>query len=128
MLSNAAEVITFDCTEDVAGSHAANPEIVNLAVVATMDLSVMAHVRELRVGTVVLPDALLRMVKYDDCFDVDCSFDAFIIRGQVTDLHAAVLALSERFEVRTCFAGLEPATDRDTRIFTDRELGPLRMS
>lgn len=126
LLSNSAEVITFACTENVAESNAATSEVVTAAIVATMDLSVMAKVRALQVGPLLLPNGLLRMVKYDDCFDVDCCFDAGAIKGQVMILHAAVLNLSERFEARTCFAGLEPASDLNTRFFTDREIGPLR--
>ncbi len=128
LLSNSAEVVSFECTESVAGSNAATSEIVDAAVDASMNLSVMANVRALRIGTLMLPNALVRMVKYDDCFDVDCSFDAAAIKGQVMGLHAAVLDLSERFEVKACFAGLDPAADNDTRLFTDREIGPLKMN
>jgi hypothetical protein len=41
-------------------------------------------------------------------------------------LHAIASAIAVQIHASSFYGGLEPATDRDTRLFTDSDLGPLR--
>jgi hypothetical protein len=125
LLSKSAEVVTFECTEDVGEASANRGEILRAAIASMLDLSILAHVRQFEMGQAVIPSALVRMVKCGINFDIDVSFDANMCALDVANLQAHVLQIAEEFSIMLCYAGLEPAADSETRFFTNQEIGPL---
>jgi hypothetical protein len=125
LLGNAEEVVSVQCTENRESETGDIVEILRTAIASPFDLSVMVRVRKLRIGDTELPDALIRMVKYDGSFDVDCSFDSDFMCGRVAYLQTYLCQIADEFGVPSYFAGMDPAVDPETRFFSNRETGPL---
>ena len=72
----------------------------------------------------------IRAVKTAEGFDVELSIDLDEIAELVT-LVRALFSFAQRLAsvhgAKTFYAGLEPACDLDTRIFTENTLGPFRF-
>ncbi len=79
----------------------------------------------------VVADVALRLLKTrDDRFDVEFNFDADDVSELAMlapGLHSLARRLGRLHPVPGYFAGLEPAADEDTRLFTGESLGPLRF-
>ncbi|MCG8554618.1 MAG: hypothetical protein MJD61_04915 [Proteobacteria bacterium] len=79
---------------------------------------------------VVLGDVHVRCLRYDgDFYDVEINFRlkdsvAPSTKALVEALHAFACRLADHAGVESYFAGLEPAADEDTRIFTGKDEGP----
>ncbi|WP_282418105.1 hypothetical protein [Polyangium sp. 15x6] len=77
-----------------------------------------------------VPDVGIRVVRVPAGFDVELSIDLDDIAdpgalARALFSHAQRLAAAH--EVTSFYAGLEPASDEDTRLFTGSELGPYRF-
>jgi hypothetical protein len=80
----------------------------------------------------MIPDVALRLLMHGgERVDVEVNFDIDDV-SQVSDLvpglHNLARRLGARHVVVDYYAGLEPAVDDDTRIFSGESLGPLRFS
>jgi hypothetical protein len=80
---------------------------------------------------IILPQALLRSIKYNEGVDVELSF----VEIPSIDICCVMLAmqaygdsLSKKFSMAEFYGGLEPAEDVDTRYFTGEYVGPLGLS
>lgn len=91
----------------------------------------------IRIGEFVLPalgtitDAAIRVLHVDAAWDVELNFDLDDLAAPellTSALHEFARTLAERHGVTLYYAGLEPAVDEDTRLFTGLVLGPLRLS
>jgi hypothetical protein len=131
-VSMARDVTVISSAEDA--ELMVNNRLVFSAMESSLDaeggLIVMAELHELRVGEITLPSVLLRIVRYDGTFDLDFTFDAHElvntnVGSVMQSLHMAGKKLSERFNARSFFGGMEPASDANTRYFTDSNIGPL---
>lgn len=75
----------------------------------------------------------IRVLCYgDSIYDVEVNFTIGDIESVersrlAEDLQAFAMKLTESIGSTTFFAGLEPASDEDTRIFTGNQLGPLYL-
>ena len=79
---------------------------------------------------VTIPMLLLRCVKYANQFDVDFSFDLdpaadALVFFTMRNLHSFAIDVANRINIKDFFGGLEPASDIETRYFTNLETGPL---
>lgn len=84
----------------------------------------------LNIAGCIIPSVLLRLVKYEDQYDIDFNFDESDIAdvgaaALMKKLHGYISELGKGYQVRDWFGGIEPASDEDTRYFTGSELGPL---
>jgi hypothetical protein len=88
----------------------------------------LAHVT-MECGAV--PNVGLRLLRTgDDRFDVELNVDLDDVDSPAalaSALHALARGLAGRNAVTSYFAGLEPAADEDTRLFTGETEGPLRF-
>lgn len=79
----------------------------------------------------VVPDVALRLLKTGkDCFDVEFNLDVDDVAQLISlasGLHSLARGLAQRHSVGSYFAGLEPAADEDTRLFTGESLGPFQF-
>ena len=85
--------------------------------------------KNMRVGKYLLSLVGLRMIKYENLFDVDVNFDfdtedkreiSLIIKSW----HEYSINLSKEFDIKFFFGGMEPASDKDTRYFSNEKAGP----
>lgn len=83
---------------------------------------------------IALGDVHVRLLRYDDVYDVEVNFR---LRHATAPSHDAVVdalygfaaSLAEANGIDAYFAGIEPASDEDTRMFTGKERGPyFRLS
>ena len=81
------------------------------------------------VGTV--PDVALRLLKTrEGDFDVEFNLDTDDVPRMnrlTSGLHTLAANYAKRHSISQYYAGLEPAADKATRIFTGEALGPLRF-
>ncbi|MCC6997779.1 MAG: hypothetical protein IT370_24390 [Deltaproteobacteria bacterium] len=90
-----------------------------------------------RLGTFVLPglgpvaNVALRVLHLGAVWDVELNLDLDDVAAPelLTDaLHELAQTLAERHDVACYYAGLEPAIDEDTRLFTGPVRGPIHLS
>lgn len=80
----------------------------------------------------ILNDVHLRLLRYNDCLDVEVNFEMESVTGKggyefQRDLCDFASSVAENSGVSTYFGGLEPAADKDTRLFTGLLLGPVKL-
>jgi hypothetical protein len=70
----------------------------------------------------------IRVIQYEGKFDLELSFDSGKQAG-LTHLKLSVFFsdLAHKYHVEQVYGGFEPASDVDTRIFTDLALGPVQL-
>ncbi|WAS96430.1 hypothetical protein [Nannocystis punicea] len=92
---------------------------------------VSVRLSDATMGCRLVPNVGLRLLKTgDDCYDVEVNLDLDDVDEPSTiasALHDFARDLARRNDVASYFAGLEPAADEDTRIFTGETQGPLRF-
>ncbi len=94
------------------------------------DVTVLIIIENLTLGSLTLPKVQLRLLKYDNYYDIDFNFDSNRTKDiskatLIKQLHTQVKKLALSCNVTSFFGGVEPASDEDTRYFTNVELGPL---
>jgi len=96
------------------------------------DVTILIRLKKIKIGEITIPLVLLRLVKYDDQFDVDFNFDHSEIQYLpqsmiIKELHKRISEIAKENGVISWFAGIEPASDEETRYFTNEEIGPLQL-
>ncbi len=94
------------------------------------DACLYVKIRELKIDNVNIACVLLRLVKYGKQFDIDFNFDEKNtedtgIKIFMEKMHGYTINLGEIYQIGHWFCGIEPASDKETRYFTDYEAGPL---
>ena len=74
----------------------------------------------------------VRILTYDDQFDVEVNFiprdaEGASLEAVMDALHRYAIRLSERHDVGSYYAGIEPASDEATRFFTGVLRGPYQF-
>ena len=90
--------------------------------------ALIGEIRTIDIGGLFLRNSGLRVIYYENKFDIEVNFKA----ENNTDLNAEKLSsffcrLCKDFNVVQTFAGIEPASDQETRIFTGTKLGPIEL-
>jgi hypothetical protein len=93
------------------------------------------EIEQLKISdSVVIKRPHVRVLCYGDrIYDVELNFSLAdvdeLVPGRLSvDLQTFAACLVKPFDSVSFFAGLEPASDEDTRIFTNEEMGPLTLS
>ena len=94
------------------------------------DVTVIISLYSIEFGDVLLPKALLRLVKYGKKYDIDFTFDSNELEktdmdNLLSELHGHAIEIAKDNDIGAFFCGMEPASDEDTRYFTNYKLGPL---
>ncbi|MEO6680177.1 MAG: hypothetical protein ABIO21_22780 [Pseudomonas sp.] len=132
VVANADTIVSAECSEDFFVWKDGRIEFdeVSAAIEFDESLSIFINVRSLKVVSVIVDAALVRIVKYQGRFDMDISFDEGDVGLQGVDVVGGVFAFStemaNEFEFVSCYFGMEPASDEATRFFTNSVLGPLK--
>lgn len=109
-----------------------NKEAVESIINFASDASILLRLENMKIDSIILPLVLLRLVKYHDQYDIDFNFNLNDIHNidvnkLIEVLHNYVTTLAKENGVESWFAGIEPASDEDTRYFTNEGLGPLSL-
>ncbi|WP_437913737.1 hypothetical protein WME73_46080 [Sorangium sp. So ce302] len=77
-----------------------------------------------------LEDVSVRLLRSEELIDVELGVDLDDVecpRALEDALFCFAVEMAERHEVSRFYAGLEPAADEETRLFTGREKGPFQF-
>lgn len=132
LLGHAGQIIEIQCSEpiDISSETDISEDEIESFINLNDDASLIIKLNNLNVAGIIIPSVLLRLVKYDDQYDIDFNFDESDIAGVGTTglmkkLHVYISDLGKNYQVADWFGGLEPASDEETRYFTNSEFGPL---
>ncbi len=126
-------IISADTSEDIEllDEGKLNKPAVESLISFSGDVTALIQLEEMKVDGIVLPLVLLRLVKYNDLYDIDFNFDCAELKHidmskLIKALHMSTSSLAKENDVKNWFAGMEPASDENTRYFTNNELGYLK--
>lgn len=92
------------------------------------DGSLFVNLISLDMGEITLSGCALRVIRYDDRFDLEISFDSEDAPLYEYMVPRFASEMAERYQVENFYAGIEPAADEETRLFTRDKPGPLSPS
>lgn len=97
------------------------------------DISIIINLDHIKIDDLILPEILLRLVKYGQQYDIDYNFDLNLIKDTpipdlVKKIHNHTKNIAKDNGISNFFGGMEPASDESTRYFTNNNLGPLVAS
>ncbi|MEQ5776708.1 hypothetical protein J4E05_14350 [Thalassospira sp. NFXS8] len=93
--------------------------------------ALILRLNSLDVAGEMVPSVLLRVVKYEEKYDVDFNFSESDLKRVekfffIRKLQFFTSEVAKKYKIPSFFCGVEPASDEDTRYFTGQYLGPLR--
>jgi hypothetical protein len=95
------------------------------------DWAVFINLEILKVGSLRLPQVGIRILHYEDKYDVSLQFEWSALNPHphlVEALRHVSQTLAKKYEIRNYFAGPEPAEELDTRWFTKPFRTPLTLT
>ena len=132
LIAGAGRITNIQCSENIRLIIEGDLDVKALDSVLSFhgDVTVLINLVDMKIGGVTLPKVLLRWVKYGDLYDIDFNFDSNDLEDMgmmnlVTALHGDIKEIAKDNGVVAFFGGMEPASDEDTRYFTNDVLGPL---
>jgi hypothetical protein len=126
-------IISADISEDIEllNEGKLKKQAVESLISFSGDITALIKLEEMKINGIVLPLVLLRLVKYNDLYDIDFNFDRAELKHidmskLIKALHISTSSLAKENDVKNWFAGMEPASDENTRYFTNNERGYLK--
>ena len=133
LLSGSLNLSVVSCPEDIKLTDGIelDKSVLN-SLVNIEDLALLINVDTLKLEHINLSNVLIRLTKYEKLFDIDFNIDIDNCRNInkktfIRELQNVVSKLAGNHQITSYFAGMEPATDEDTRYFTRDEVGPLQL-
>lgn len=134
LIEGAGRIDNAQCSEDIKLIAEGKLDITRLISVLNFqgDVTLLINLDDLKIGGVILPRVLLRLVKYGEQYDVDFNFDVNDLEDVrmmylVTELHVYAKEMARDHDMETFFGGMEPASDESSRYFTNGKLGPVSI-
>ena len=132
LITASGRIINVQCSEDIELMNEGELDVDSLSSLLSFDgdVSVLFNLNDMKIGSIILPNVLLRLVKYGVRYDIDFSFESEEIENVdmttlVAELHNHAKEVAKNHNMADFFCGMEPAFDEDTRYFTNECLGPL---
>jgi len=75
-----------------------------------------------------ITDLSIRVLKYSGKYDIELLWDIDQVKNAskiLKGLHQNSISIASKFNVTNYYGGLEPACDRETRFFSNTEIGPI---
>ncbi len=93
--------------------------------------ALILRLNSLDVAGEMVPSVLLRVVKYEEKYDVDFNFRESDLKQIekfcfIEKLKIFISEVAKKYKIPSFFCGVEPASDEDTRYFTGQHLGPIK--
>jgi hypothetical protein len=117
--------ITFECPEIDW-----NAEELNKIFVENKCFGLFLNLKELKAGSVNLPNCGLAIYKYENTVDLEINFQLsdlgdFPLKSLGRSLMEFCKAIANQYQIDQYLCGIEPAHDLKTRLFTNQKLGPF---
>ncbi len=134
LIESTENVVCFQCSEKIV--LFVNGELSEKALNQLFDfggnVSVIINLHAIKLDGIILPNVQLRLVKYGNEYDIDFNFDYNELRNidmtaLIDNLHAHAKNIALELGITSFYGGIEPASDEDTRYFTNEEKGPLTV-
>ena len=127
IVANSDNIANVDCTEGVvlpSMLQIRSGDVMHLFQ-ESADGCISIGLLDVNIGAAILPSLLLRCVKYGTQFDLDFSFELDDSdEGNVVNLMKIlqdwIIGLAKDINVKSFFGGMEPASDKETRYFTNQ--------
>lgn len=131
-IAASSKVINVQCSEDIELMNGDELDVNALSYLLSFDgdVSALINLNDMKINGITMPNVLLRLVKYSEQYDIDFNFDSDEIDNidmtiLVAELHHHAKEVARDHNIANFFCGMEPASDEDTRYFTNESLGPL---
>lgn len=132
LIKNVEEISSIQCSEKVElfVNDGLSKEAIDQFLRFDGEIIALFNLKAMKLRDIVLPNVQLRLVKYENEYDIDFNFDCNEIENTSTavlidELHAQAKDFACKFDIASFYGGMEPASDEDTRYFTNDVLGPL---
>lgn len=132
LITSLENIISIECTENPSlfKEGQLSEEGINPFLDFEDDVTVLIKIRSIDLGSIILPNVQLRLLKYEGQYDIEFNFDSNELENTTTttlvkELHAYAKRIAIECGISDFCCGMEPASDEDTRYFTNDELGPL---
>ena len=102
------------------------------AIDAVKEGAIFVNLSELDIGSIIIPRCALQVLAYEDSNNLNVTF----LLEHITDNIRSTLIqnlmvfskqIADLYGVKNYFAGLDPAVDKETRLFTQQKRGPLTL-
>ncbi len=92
--------------------------------------AIHVDIQNVEISNHVLPKVAVQIYKYTNTYDLSIDVDYQELQGLISlkSLQKWASEVSHRLNSESYFCGLEPASDEDTRFFTNDKLGPLEFN
>jgi len=96
------------------------------------EVAIFINAEELVMENIMIKNVSFQILKYNSIFDFNVIFMLKDFRKNrnkkgVIELAKWAKLISNAIQAKNYYAGLEPAIDRDTRIFDKEKIGPLNI-
>ncbi len=129
LVHSAKHIVSVEISENIEllDEGKLNEQTVESLINFSGDVATLIKLKGINLDGVVLPLVLLRLLKYNDLYDVDFSFDYAELKHVdilklIKSLHISTSCLAKENGVKNWFSGMEPASDESTRYFTNDKL------
>jgi hypothetical protein len=127
---NGEKILTYNCTCEAKDIHWDNPASIAKIFASNDDFGLFINVTELDRGGFCLPKCLITVYKNKDFFGLELNFKLQDLQNPklsslATDLMKLAKSIADQHHLTGYFCGIEPAKDKETRLFTNDQLGPL---
>ena len=116
LIKDSHEILNVECSEDfrVFDGTALNIEGLNSVLDFKGSVCTIISLDEMRWGDLAMQKVLIRVVKYDEQYDIDFTFyfgDAKNLSSDLKRLHENAKRIAADHSVAACMSGLEPASN-----------------
>lgn len=92
--------------------------------------ALLINLNELNLESIEIPKCSIRIINYDDKYDLEINFDLVDVsmidnKLLLNELRIFSSNIAENYRINNYYAGIEPAYDEENRAFTNNELGPF---
>ena len=128
LLSN-SNLIDSYITTDVSKIDFQSKEKLHNSLVQSSEGAFSFYFLSFKLVEIQLHRVLLQIHKCNNVYDVNIIIEEkeLIERVSILELHKYVAILAEELEATNFYCGFEPAMDKETRLFTGKNLGPLKL-
>jgi hypothetical protein len=128
IVANSDQIMNINCTNNIVEPtilQIRSGDLIDFLQVAG-DACIFIKLLNVGIGRAMLPSVMVRCVKYEQQFDLDFSFeldDSDDIKAVtlMKKLHDGVVELAKDVNIESFFGGMEPASDKETRYFTNHD-------
>lgn len=88
------------------------------------------NIQTLKSEHITIPNLGIVVLKFDKGIDLEINFDSFSIENTsnlTQRLMQLALEISKKCQPLEYYCGIEPAEDKETRLFTNDEIGPFSL-